>query len=156
MITDALTDPSTLARTGDKTVFFSGRAANGRIIDKDFFAGKVVFLCFFTTWCPGCRKEMPVLQDMIWNKHRDKNDFAMLVIAREEEEHTVNSFADEHGYTMTFLADTDRSIYGMFADKYVPRNIVAGKDGTILFQSRGFSNEEISEIDRIITENLEK
>jgi hypothetical protein len=38
--------------------------------------------------------------------------------------------------------DPNRKVYGKFARQDIPRNILIGKDGAILFQSVGFEESE--------------
>jgi hypothetical protein len=43
--------------------------------------------------------------------------------------------------------DPDRAVYSRYASRYIPRNVVIGPDGTILFQSQGY---ERAEFDRMV------
>ena len=154
MITDAQTDPTTVTKTGDKAPDFSCKTIDGQTINLSGLQGKVVLLNFFAVWCPPCNQELPVLQSNIWNKYKNNKDFALIVAGREHSEKDINDFARAKNFTMPFVADPEREIYELYASKYIPRNVLIGKDGKIIFQNRGYTKEEFAEIEKLIAENL--
>lgn len=156
MITDAKDDSSTLIITGSVAPEFRCTTAGGSVVDSKYMRGKIVMLNFFAVWCPPCKLELPVLQKYIWEKHRDNDEFMLLVIGREHDDKTVRDFAAEKGYTMPFVADPDRSIYGLFATQYIPRNVVIDRDGTVVFQNRSYNAREFKLIEDLIEEKLRK
>jgi hypothetical protein len=57
---------------------------------------------------------------------------------------------------MSFIPDPDRNIYALFAEKYIPRNIVLNRKGEIIYESTGFSEEEFSILKQVIEQELNK
>ena len=116
--------------------------------------GSVILLDFFATWCGPCLKEMPEIDTRLAQKHQDKA-FVVLSIGREQSDEIIKKFEDEKGYSFMFAADPDRSIYNLFAEKYIPRNLVIDARGKIVFQSTGYDHEEfntmVSIIDDLVT-----
>ncbi len=43
---------------------------------------------------------------------------------------------------MPFAADPAREIFKLYASQNIPRNVIVGKDGRIMYQNIGFTNEE--------------
>jgi hypothetical protein len=43
-------------------------------------------------------------------------------------------------------ADPELSIYSKFASKFIPRTYLIGRDGTILYQSVGFDEDEFDRL----------
>ncbi len=88
----ALADPAAWAelRTGDmrKLVIHDAprpvdtapfTAENGDEMTLDAFRGQVVVLNFWATWCPPCRKEMPMLDAL--NRDMGGDDFRVVTVA---------------------------------------------------------------------------
>jgi len=57
--------------------------------------------------------------------------------------------------TFAVAGDPDRSIYDAFAEGYIPRNYLIGKDGTIVYASVGYTHEEFEELIARVAEELE-
>ena len=68
------------------------------------FRGKIVFLNFWTTWCPTCRIEMPSMEKL-HQKFKD-GDFALVAINLQEPASRVKEFFKEFKLTFTALLDT--------------------------------------------------
>lgn len=154
MITDALTDSTTLTRVGDKAPVFICKTIDGKIVDLSQMNGKVILINFFATWCPPCNKELPDLEENIWKRYKDNSSFVLLVIGREHDEKVVSDFVSSRKFLMPFVADPDRSIYKLFATQYIPRNVLIDKEGKIIFQNRGYTKQEFQTIENLIAENL--
>ena len=59
---------TTLTRVGQKVPPFQVTILNGNSIDITDLKGKTILLNFFTTRCSACIKEMPYLEEVIWQK----------------------------------------------------------------------------------------
>ncbi len=97
--------------------------------------GKVVVLVFWATWCPHCRKHMPVLQAE-WERWRDKG-VQVIAVTRHSKGQTTDSvrtYAEENGLTYPIVVDpggTSRA-YNVSG---IPAAAVVGKDGTVVFRN---------------------
>ncbi len=58
----------------------------------------------------------------------------------------------EENYNLTFAADTDRSVYVRFAEKKVPRNYLFDAEGKLIYQTRGFSPDQMNTLRSILEE----
>ena len=111
---------------------------------------------FFATWCPPCNLELPVLQKRIWEKYKNNPDFILVIIGREHTDSEVGAFVEKKGFNMPFASDPKREIFSLYATQNIPRNVIIGKDGKVLYEGTGFTEEEFSELEQIIAEKLRK
>ena len=58
-------------------------AADDNWVDMESYKGKVVLINFWTTWCPGCRDEMPGLIRL--QQEFESEGFTVVAIAVEDE-----------------------------------------------------------------------
>lgn len=154
MIVDAQTDTTTLTRTGDKAPQFICKTIDGKVFDISKLQGKIIMINFFATWCGPCNLELPVLQKNIWEKYKDNSSFALIILGREHNEKEVTDFVNTKKFTMPFAPDPKREIYKLYATQFIPRNVIIGKDGKILFQSRGYTEEEFRQIEELLAQKL--
>jgi peroxiredoxin len=147
-------DPSTYLKTGDLAPVFACRTIDGNEFNLNKSKGKIVMINFFATWCGPCNQELPVLQQNIWEKYRNNPGFELIVLGREHTAQEVKDFAQKHKFTMPFAPDPGREIFKLYASQNIPRNVIVGKDGKILFQNIGFSKEEFSKIEKLLEENI--
>jgi peroxiredoxin len=150
----AQSDTTTYTRVGDAAPVFSCNTIDGKVFDISKLHGKIVLINFFATWCPPCNKELPVLQKNIWDKYKNNKDFTLLILGREHTEKEVKDFVSKKGFTMPFAPDPKREIYKLYASQTIPRNVIVGKDGKIIFQSIGYTEEEFVKIEKILADLL--
>ena len=118
--------------------------------------GKVVLLNFFATWCPPCRKELPRLQAELHEALKEDPNFAIFVLGREEDWSKLDPFMAQNKYTFPVFPDLQRKVFGLFAESSIPRNVVLDRNGKIIYQSIGFTDEEFSQMVSLIKAELKK
>lgn len=100
------------------------------------FVGKRSLILFFATWCPDCRREMPIVYEA-WKTLSQRADFQFFAISREETAEAVKKYWDETSDTkpaytgMPWWLDTDKNAFASFADSYVPRIYLVDTRGEI-------------------------
>jgi peroxiredoxin len=142
-------------KRGDKVPSFRIRDIDGNEFSTGQLRGKVVLLNFFATWCGPCILELPHIQQ-IWKSHRDNDDFALLVIGREETDTAVRDFRATRELSFPLAADTDRMVYGLFAKELIPRTYLIAKDGTICFESTGYVEDDLVALSKEVTKQLRR
>lgn len=150
----AQTDTTTLTKTGEKAPVFSCTTIDGRTIDISKMEGKVVLINFFATWCGPCNMELPVLQKNVWGKYKNNPNFILIIIGREHTDKEVSDFVAKKRFNMPFASDPKRSIFSMYATQTIPRNIIIGKDGRIVFQNSGYDPKEFKKLEGVLAEKL--
>lgn len=124
-------------------VDFSLIDINGQQFRLSDFKGKIVFLNFWTTWCPECLIEMPSMEKL----HRRLNDkkFAMIAVNLQEPASRIKNFLKKYPLTFTILLDTKGEIGPQFGIRAIPTTYILDKDGGIIgkaFGSRHWDSKE--------------
>jgi peroxiredoxin len=152
---DFTNHPGTIRHAGEPAPDFQVTCIDGTRFQLSELRGKVIVLNFFATWCGPCQDELPHLES-IWNEFRNNGHFRMLVVGREESNDVVKSFQKTNKFTFPIAADPNGSIYSKFASEHIPRTYVIAGDGTILYESTGYSEQEIVKLKKLITKEVAK
>jgi len=133
---------ATVTQVGETVQGFSLTTLDGNIVNTDSLKDKTIFLNFFTLSCPMCMLELPQLEKQIWEKYKNRDDIVFLTIGREHTNEELEKFYSKKGFTFPMATDADRSVYALFGEKCVPRNIIINKEGKVAFTSVGYNEEE--------------
>ncbi|MCB2196132.1 MAG: TlpA family protein disulfide reductase [Bacteroidetes bacterium] len=147
---------STLIEIGQQVPEFSYVTLQNDTLHINDLKGKVVFMNFFATSCPICIKELPFVEKDIWVTHKENENFELIVFGREHIADEMIAFKEKTGYTFNIVPDPERKIYSLFAEKYIPRNIVLDREGKIIYQATGFDDEEFAKLKEVIQTELSK
>jgi peroxiredoxin len=147
---------STLIEVGQQVPEFDYITLTNDTINVNDLKGKVVFMNFFATSCPICIKELPFVESDIWAKYKNNENFELIVFGREHVADEVIAFKEKTGYTFNVVPDPGRKIYSLFAERYIPRNVVLDREGKIIYQATGFDDEEFSKLKQVIETELNK
>ena len=93
------------------------------------FDGQPVMLNFWATWCPPCRKEMPLLQDT-YEKHQD-DGLEILTIAVSDKANNVLDFSEQHDLTFPLLIDKKDRVAVQYKIMGIPTSYFINPDGVI-------------------------
>lgn len=145
-------------KVGQQMPDINMKLTDGTTVSTADLKGKVVMLQFTASWCGVCRKEMPHIEKEIWQKHKNKNDFALIGIDLKEPLETVRKFATDMKVTYPLALDPDGEIFYTFAAKGagVTRNVIIDRTGKIVYMTRLFKEEEFNEMKKVIDILLEK
>lgn len=94
------------------------------------YAGKVVLVNFWASWCYPCLVEMPEFQK-IYDKFKDKG-FAVLAVAVFDKLPDAKAFQDEYKFTFPVLFDDQEQAKAAFGVEVVPQTFLVGRDGLLI------------------------
>ncbi len=145
-------DRGYIVKVGDKMPDFTVELTDGKKVSLADLKGKVVMLQFTASWCGVCRKEMPFIEQEIWQQYKGRDDFALIGIDRDEPVETVKKFAVQTGVTYPLALDPGAGVFGLVALKEagITRNVIIDRDGTIVMLTRLFNEEEFDKMKKVI------
>lgn len=105
------------------------------------YKGKVIFLNFWATWCPPCKEEMPIIEELYKEFGENKNDVIILGITNPVTEENPNGqdknideikyFLQENNYSFPTVFDKTGIYFDNFKIRAFPTTYIIGKDGEI-------------------------
>ena len=135
-----------IVKVGDVAPDFTLQMTDGSTFTLSEQRGKVVMLQFTAGWCGICRDEMPHIEREIWLPNKDKEDFVLVGIDREEELEDILPFIQEVGTTYPIAMDTNADVFAQYAlrESGITRNVLIDRDGKIVMLTRKFKSEEFA------------
>ena len=113
---------------GDRIPDFTVAVSDGTSLTGAQLRDGVSCIVFFTTICPDCRETLPHVQKL-YDEYADKG-VRFAIISREDGYESVSTYWMEQGFTMPYSAQSDRTVYELFACSRVPRVYIC-RDGVI-------------------------
>jgi peroxiredoxin len=117
---------------------------DARTVKSEEFAGKVVLLDFWATWCPPCRAEIPHLV-RLQSKYRDRGLAIVGLSLDQGGAGVVRPFADEHeiNYAILIANDGTAESYGGIVG--IPTTFLIDRDGKIVRRFVGYTDPDVFE-----------
>ncbi len=118
---------------------FSAKTLSGEKFNNDSVKGKVVLLQFWTTWCPYCRKDQPVVDEL----EREFADKGLLVLAVNvgESKKKVQKYLQENPRSCRIVLMDDTNLAAIYATRQFPVYVLIDREGNIAGTQKGGGNE---------------
>ncbi len=115
----------------------------------EYTKGKTVFLNYWATWCPPCRREIPDIIELA-KEHGDKVVFIGIALENEDKasaaEKLVSAYANKSNINYINLVGDAKLIQplsGLYGEvQAIPTTFIFGKDGKIVQRIDGSTNKE--------------
>jgi cytochrome c biogenesis protein CcmG/thiol:disulfide interchange protein DsbE len=133
--TDSLDAPAGPG-VGRQAPDFRLESLDGRQVSLADYAGQVVLLNFWATWCPPCKEEIPAIEKA-YQAHRD-DGFVVLGINDGEASEVIRAFADELGITYPVLIDKRGDVAAQYRRRGLPLTVIVDRDGVIQVRHEGY------------------
>ena len=112
---------------GEPAPDFELTALTGETIRLSQFQGQPIVLSIGASWCPDCRVEAPMLEEL----HQNHPELILLLVDSKETPEVVQAFVDEFGITHPVLLDKDGAVSELYQIFAIPTEIFIDKDGII-------------------------
>lgn len=116
-------------RVGSPLSDFSLADLSGQKVQVSDYAGKVVLLNAWATWCPPCRAEMPALND--YYRQHASDGFIILAINAGETAVEAGAFVEEKGLAFPVLLDPQTRLLNGLNIRSFPTSVLVGRDGVV-------------------------
>jgi thiol-disulfide isomerase/thioredoxin len=116
------------------------------------YAGKVVYLDFWASWCAPCRTSFPLL-----NKLHEKlkaKGFEVVAINLDEDKANAEKFLKEFPVGFSVLRDAKGEWADQFVVESMPTSFIIDKNGVVQNIHHGFTSDDIKELEEKITKLL--
>ncbi|MDH3627600.1 MAG: TlpA family protein disulfide reductase [Acidobacteriota bacterium] len=106
---------------------FRVRDLDGNVVQLVDTTGDVRLIVFWATWCPPCREEIPLLNDL----HTQYGEDGLHILAiSDESESVLRAFAKQHEMIYSNLVD-DGEAYELYRPPGLPMALLVDGDGRI-------------------------
>lgn len=113
------------------------------------YKGKTVFLNFWATWCPPCRRELPDIQKL-YMEYQESEDPEVIIMGiaapgygQEKSEEEICRFLEENGYTYPVVMDVTGEVFEAYGIYSYPTTIMVDRNGNVFGYATGQLSEEM-------------
>lgn len=130
--------------TGDIAPDFQLKTLDGKTIKLSDYKGQGVFLNFWATYCPPCKKEMPYIENQ-YQKFKNKG-VTVLAVDVGEPKLTVDKFVQRYDLSFPILLDSREEVLDPYGIGPIPVTFLIDKNGKVVDRiTAGLSEETIKQ-----------
>ncbi len=149
--------PVRAAFINDSAPAFTLKDLSGEDRSLKDFAGQVVFINFWASWCPPCKKEFPEINELA-NEYKDHN-VRVLAIILDKSLERVAGFLEKMNVdpgAVIILQDPSAKVVANYVARSMPTSFVVDHKGIIRFVHFGYDDKDPAkwraEIDALLPE----
>lgn len=136
----------TQAAVGQEAPDFTLQSMDGKTVKLSDYRGKKVYLKFWASWCPPCRKSMPELEELAARTDRDFEILSVVAPGLQGEksaEEFPKWFAEQGYKNVPVLFDPEAAAFQAYQVRSIPTEILIDSQGKIgKIQLGAISNDE--------------
>ncbi|MCK5666360.1 MAG: TlpA family protein disulfide reductase [Thiotrichaceae bacterium] len=115
---------------------FTLKSLSGKNLKLSEYAGNVVLLNFWASWCAPCRQEMPLLNDL-YNKY-EKLGFVILGVNVEEQTDKARSYIADRPVDFPILFDDKNTVSKQYNVIAMPTTVMIDRNGNMRYLHQGY------------------
>ncbi len=127
-------------------------AGNGTAALGDY-AGKVVYVDFWASWCAPCRESLPLMNQL--RATLLDRGFEVLAVNVDEDADEGRRFLETYAVDYTVLSDQAASVAAAYGLVTMPTSFLVDKNGIVVYVHKGFKAADVARIRKLIEDELD-
>ena len=128
-------------------------SSDGSAVNLERYAGKVVLLDFWASWCAPCAQSFPWMAEML-EKHGPEG-LIVVAVGLDEDPEAATRFLRDHPLPFEHVSDPSGKIALAFGVQAMPTSILFDRQGRPAFVHTGFHPEARGEYEQQMVDLLE-
>jgi peroxiredoxin len=121
-------------RPGQKPPAITAKDLTGNALTLDQYAGKVLLIDFWATWCGPCREEMPNVKK-IYSQYKDQG-FAILGISLDRDQTELDKYIKEQSIEWPQVFEGGQDIAEKYSVTTIPHMLLLDRQGVIRYMDK--------------------
>jgi thiol-disulfide isomerase/thioredoxin len=117
--------------------------AQGALRQLSDYAGQVVLVDFWASWCIPCKAAFPKLDAM--HRQWQSRGFAVLAVNLDEERRAADTFLADRPHSMPVLFDPKGTTAAAFGIKGMPSSVLIDRRGVVRFSHMGYTEKTLDQ-----------
>lgn len=117
------------------------------------FKGRVVYLDFWATWCPPCRKSFPWMDEM--HERYKEDGLTIIAVSVDKKRQLIEEFIKKTEPTFTIAHDPFGKVAKSYTLRGMPSSYLIDRNGMLIKTHMGFRNKDKAKLEAIIQRLLE-
>lgn len=109
-------------------------------LDLSAYAGKVVYLDFWASWCQPCHESFPYMEQL--KARYGKDGLVIIAVNLDHAKSRADAFLRQAGSDLDIVYDPDGKIAAQYQVRDMPTSVLIGRDGKVRYVYKGFHAEE--------------
>jgi peroxiredoxin len=141
-VTAAVSAGATCKASNKATLNYTVKDMNGTEVKISDYAGKVILLNYWATWCGPCRLEIPGFIEL-YDQYKDKG-LVILGVSTDDDPETLRGYAKEMKMNYPVLVGRENDeLLDAFGPLFgLPTSYVIGRDGSVCAKQLGPASKE--------------
>lgn len=128
--------------------------ASERTVSLAAYAGKVVYLDFWASWCAPCRQSFPWMNEL--TQRYGQKGLVVLGVNLDQRVEAAQEFLKSNPARFTVAFDRAGQTPRLYGVKSMPSSFLIGPDGKVLAQHSGFRDAQRAEVEKEIEDALRR